>query len=341
MPIKTMQRETARQGRIRLGQTVEGTTKAGKHYTRPARLDTFRFTSGSQPLIEAVAVLLGGDPQPWPEQAGQWQVTTEASAVNVIIPPTEKAVDSWMEMWLPRMCVRRCDREIEQISGEPCMCPADDDERARLAQRGEACRPTTRLTVMIQDLPGLGTWMLESHGFYAAKELPGVAEVLASYAERRISVPARLRIEQRERKLYRGKDAEPELRKYPVPVLDVLASMRDLHTAVVEGRRFAGELPPPMVPVKAITSGAAGQVAGQRAIERQAATDAAGESHAQMLADDAIATRDQAALRAVWETARDAGVLDEFVRVPHYDELISLGDVIKDQKKAIETGVVA
>jgi Recombination directionality factor-like len=195
---------------------------------------------------------------------------------------------------------------------------------------------TTRVSVVVPDLIGVGTWMLESHGFYAATELPGVAEMLAAYAERGVMVPAELRIEQRQRRIYRGEGAAPEQRSYPVPVLDVLATVREIQQAAVEGRKFAGALPAPLVPRKALAAGPA-----PRAIEDRVRADAESESAAQSLAGDALAARDVDALRGVWDMAVQAGVVDEFVTVPHYQELISLSDVIAEHKKAILAGAVA
>jgi hypothetical protein len=64
MAILGLQRQAARAGRIRLGETVSGVSKSGKTYTRPAKLDTFRFTSASRHAIESVAHVLGGNRQP-------------------------------------------------------------------------------------------------------------------------------------------------------------------------------------------------------------------------------------------------------------------------------------
>jgi hypothetical protein len=339
MPIIGLQRQQAQQGRVRIGTTVQGVTREGKEYTRPSKLTTFRFTSPARHLIGAVADLLGGEPQPWAgpnAQPGQWEVITEADRMNITIPPGQD-IDPWMEMWRRGMCVRRCDRQTEQLLKVPCQCPADDVQRQADAARGRACKPTTRVSFMIQDLPGLGTWLYESHGYYAAAELPGVGEMIRTAGASGLLIPAQARIDQRSRAIYRGEGEQAEQRDYSVLVIDVLASARQITDAATSGARIAGELPPPMTPKKAIAAGPA----GARAIEQSVQAGQAAEGRAQELADEVVNTTDSGWLRGIWQSAQAAGVLDEFVRVPHYDELISLSDVIRDQKNAIEKGAVA
>lgn len=169
MPIKpiVLQRRLAEVGRIRIGQVVP--TKGGR--TRPAKLDRLRFTSASRPLIEQVAAAYGGEVAEWtPANGGaaQWEVITDTGRVPVIVPPA--SVSQYMETWSGGGCQRRCDGETEMLSGDPCLCAADDMM---------VCKPTTRLSVMLRDIPGLGVWRLESHGWNAAAELPDTAEFLA------------------------------------------------------------------------------------------------------------------------------------------------------------------
>jgi len=56
VPILDIQQRSRELGRIRIGQTQP--TKSGK--SRPAKLDRFRLTSASRPLLERVAALYGG-----------------------------------------------------------------------------------------------------------------------------------------------------------------------------------------------------------------------------------------------------------------------------------------
>lgn len=169
MPIKpiVLQRRLAEVGRIRIGQVLP--TKNGR--TRPAKLDRLRFTAASRPLIEQVAAAYGGEVAEWtPANGGaaQWEVITDVDRVPVLVPPA--SVSQYMETWSGGGCQRRCDGETELLSGGACICAAQDNM---------VCKPTTRLSVMLRDIPGLGVWRLESHGWNAAAELPDTAEFLA------------------------------------------------------------------------------------------------------------------------------------------------------------------
>lgn len=169
MPITplTLQRRLAEVGRIRIGHVVQSSN--GK--TRPAKLDRFRFTSPDRTQLERVAAAYGGTVREWtPANGGaaQYEVLTDASSVAVIVPP--QALTQWMEAWSGGGCTRRCDGETEIRSDSPCLCAATDQM---------ICKPTTRLSVLLRDIEGLGSWRLESHGWNAAAELPGMAELLA------------------------------------------------------------------------------------------------------------------------------------------------------------------
>jgi recombination directionality factor gp3-like protein len=170
-----LQRRMRQLGEIRIGHTVDTgkvSQKTGKPILRPAKLDQFRLTSASRPTLEEVAKLYGGTVQPWtPANGGpsEWEVYTGTDRLPVIIPP-RNAVTQCYEMYKGSKCVRRCNGRIEEKSDRACMC--DPDERD--------CALTTRLNVMLRDVPGLGVWLLTSHGYYAAVELPPVAEFLAS-----------------------------------------------------------------------------------------------------------------------------------------------------------------
>lgn len=171
MPIQpvVLQRRLAEVGRIRIGEVKP--TSNGK--TRPSKLDTFRFTSASRELLEKVAAEYGGEVAAWtPANGGasQWELLTPTARVPVVIPPG--AVTQWMEAWSGGGVQRRCDGEREVRTDTPCPCAAADQM---------ICKPTTRLSVMLRDIEGLGVWRLESHGWNAAAELPGTADFLAQH----------------------------------------------------------------------------------------------------------------------------------------------------------------
>lgn len=200
--ILTLQRRQTEVGRIRLGVTVP--ISNGK--TRPAKLDTFRFTSSRKDLIEQVAALYGGQVEPWEPLRGnsQWQVITEATEVPVLVPPQDPAEGQWLEAWSAGGCVRRCDGQTEMISGKPCMCDPDPAERE--------CKMHTRVSVMLAQVKTIGVWRVDTGSYYAATELPGVAELLAAAGG---TIPGRLVLNER------IKTRGGKTKRFVVPVLDV------------------------------------------------------------------------------------------------------------------------
>lgn len=205
MAILTLQRRLREAGRIRIGRQVK--TSNGK--SRPDKLEAFRLTSSDRAAIEAAAQLYGGEPHQWDGApvGTMWEVFTTVDAMPVVIPPASTAFSQYYETWSGGGCTRRCDGIRELLTDSPCLC-ADEDE--------PQCKPTTRLSVILHDLPGLGVWRLESHGYYAATELAGTVEVCIGAATRGQLLPAVLRLEQRQ-----VKRAGEQVKKFAVPILDI------------------------------------------------------------------------------------------------------------------------
>lgn len=210
MAIKpyVIQRRMMELGRVRLGE------KGSKG--EPKKLTTLRFTSASKALLDAIAEKHGGTVRAWegaPDE-GYFEVTTETAQIEIVLPPVFSDVDGqptapysqFFEHWKAGGCERRCDGETESLSGKPCMC--DPDERL--------CKVTTRVSFMLPDIPGLGVWRLESHGYNAAVELPGTLEVLLLAAAEHKFIPAVLRVEQRTKKV-----PGEGTRRFIVPVIEL------------------------------------------------------------------------------------------------------------------------
>jgi hypothetical protein len=206
-------------GRIRLGTSTPKTSKAGRTYNDPVKLDRFRLTSRSATLILQAADIYGGTPEPWQPQNGgatQHQVIIEATSLRVVVPPNP--VSQFYEVWEGARCKRRCDGQTELLSAEPCLCGPDPTERL--------CKPTTRLQLMLSELPGIGVWRLESHGYYAAVELPAVADLLSTAGG---LVPARLEMEERHAQVPKPRSpGETMTARFMVPVLHVEATPAQL-----------------------------------------------------------------------------------------------------------------
>jgi hypothetical protein len=285
VPIETLdaQRRQSEVGRIRLGvrQPTGKTDKRGQPGFRPAKLETFRFTSSSEILIRQVADLYGGEPIEWSPKPSrkEWEVITPVKTLSVRVPPNPYS--QWMEMWGPGVCLRRCTRRIEQISGKPCMCPVDEAERRDQAVFGKACKVTTRLNVMLSDIPGIGVWRLQTHSENAAVEIPGAADFLRMAGEAADYISGRLELHTRESS---GKNGVVNI--YPVAVLMV--------DGVTPNQLLSGQLP------AAMTSGP------QRA-ELEAGPVAVTVEWIKAQADDADSTD---RVRELWAMAKENDCLD-------------------------------
>lgn len=307
--LSTIQAQTVEVGRIRLGTSTPKTSRAGKAYNEPVRLERFRLTSKSRQLIEAAAAAYGGEPGTWTPQGTtteQWEVIIEADSLPVIVPP--EACSQFFEQWNGGTCVVRCTGLRELLKETPCVCGPDPERRA--------CKPYTRLSLLLAELPGVGVWRLETHGYYAAAELPAVADLLSAAGG---NVPARLEMERREAKV-------PDPRKpgqivataFMVPVLHVEATPAQLMqvfggrgpaaiggsepVALDNAERVAIEAPPaaPVSPPVAPEQGVEALLARIRtAIDRTDGKDAMLALKARMDAQE-MGEEDRAAINGYW-----------------------------------------
>lgn len=199
--VHSAPRRLPEQGRIRLGQLVA----MGNGKTRPDKLSTLRFTSPHQGAIAAIAALHGGDVRPW---ENEWQVVTDTAEIAIVLPPDPLGETPIYEMWAKGSLQRRCDGETvvcpKRVSNtevametSPCIC-----NRVQQAD----CKPTTRLAVILPDIPFGGVWRLDTHSWNAADELPGMVAAIQSFTARGF-VRAYLGVRQ-ETKIEAGKKKE-------------------------------------------------------------------------------------------------------------------------------------
>lgn len=185
-------------------------------------------------------------------QRGQFEVITPVSVIDVMVPPRDAVVSQWYEMWNRGGAIRRCDSQREQISDGPCLCPhAEDPEdreevertalrRSEMAKANppQACKLVTRINVMIPDLPGLGVFRLDTGSFYAAAETGDKADLMEMARAQGVFLAAQLRIEKRQR-VAGGKTTE-----YPVPVLEIMPTFRQIATGELAQAGVVAQLPP-------------------------------------------------------------------------------------------------
>src|SRR5581483_11478846 len=174
-------------------------------------------TSHAPHYLEPAAALWGGRVEKWQplgSQPEQWRVITEARSIDALLPPGDPLSQS-NEMWSKGGCARRCDGVTETLSDRPCLCLAEHGELWFEQKKGTVCSATTRLNVMLPDLPDLGVWRVETHSYYAANEIAGQVDMLLSATGGKAIVPVSLRIEPRQRV------ANGQTKKFQVIVVEV------------------------------------------------------------------------------------------------------------------------
>lgn len=366
MSVLDIQRSGQQIGRIRIGQQVSTgkTNKDGSEKMRPARLDTFRFTTGSKVAADAIAELFGGEVREWAGHRGQYEVITRESAIGVTIPPRDAIVSQHYEFWSAGGCQRRCNSQVQE-SGAECECPHAADpgnaeevanaalKRAELAKLNppRACKLITRINVMIPDLPGLGVFRIDTHSYYAAREIGDAAALMQMARDKGLFLPAILRIDHRQRV------ANGQTTPYPVPVLEVLATFRALATGQIAAGGMAAQLPPaPGEAPKAITAGPPAAPGAAQAPAPAVAQDAAsfnpdgdlyeppdseGWQRAAEVAARAVAAADANALKECFTEAERDRLKGEPVCIDRdNDEWQDLGDFLHDlwEERAREAG---
>jgi len=200
-PIIDIQRRMVEAGRIRAGDTSKG---------HPRKLDKWRLTSKDRTRLEAAAVLWGGAVKEWEGRDGEFELYTSTSELPIMLLP-ETTPSLYYELWSKGGCQRRCDGQTEMLSDGPCLC---GEERE--------CKPHLRFPVLLPDLKGIGSWLVQSTGWNAANEIPGAITLLSRATAQGVLMPARLRLEQRV-EIKAG-----QTRRFAVPVIDVDVSFREL-----------------------------------------------------------------------------------------------------------------
>lgn len=210
-PIADIGRRVPEAGRIRLGRSEpNGRNK------KPIKLRCFRFTSSQRDLIATLAEHYGGTVQPWEQQ---FEIISEVNQIPVIL--FADGLDQTYEQWSGGALQRRCDGlkcEMPEPDGDYDWKMAEHD--CICARQGfRECAPKTRLSVIIPVLPFAGTWRVETSGFNAAEELPGMFEMITRINSSGGMVQALLGMEERTKVVVTGKG--PQTRRFMVPKLGI------------------------------------------------------------------------------------------------------------------------
>lgn len=230
-PLSNIDSRIPEAGRIRLGiKTARGMTS----------IDTFRFTSPDEAVIRRLAELYGGDPKRWRDPKAsppdQWEVITTASEIDVYLPAD--ALSVWYELWSGGGVQRRCDGADCQVPqtipggwemvNTPCIC---------LAKKTMECRPYTRMNVILPTIPFRGVWRLETKGWNAAKELPGMVQIIETMTQQGRLVQARLHVQKRVQQTAAGK------RNFVVPGITLAHTAEDMILGAADARAISASGP--------------------------------------------------------------------------------------------------
>lgn len=231
VPIEDLGRRMPEAGRIRLG--VKGSRG------EPRSIQTLRFTSENEGAIREIAALYGGEVKPWNPRGSrsEWEVVTLAKSVPIVLHPNALGGTPVYELWSGGGLVRRCDGVSTTVARRtpdgaeqaevPCIC----NERDRME-----CTVTTRLSVILPEINFSGSWRLETHGWYAAKELPGMVDMVLGLQQSGLS-RAVLALERR------TEIKDGQTRNFVVPVLRVDHTVNE----ILEGVTALGAIAPARV----------------------------------------------------------------------------------------------
>jgi hypothetical protein len=262
--IMTMKRQAAELGRIRTGYSRPNPKPDGKPI--PVKSKTFVLTSHSREYVERAAELYGGRVEQWTPQnqsVAQWRVITEATELRAILPAGDPLSQSY-EFWTGGGCERRCDGVTEQLKRQPCVCLARFGEDWHERSPKQVCRPTSRISVMLPDLPDLGVWRLESHSYYAADAMAGGLDTVLQATEGKSLMPVRMWIEHRQIM----RDGKPK----HFPVVMVVPSLPKLRHALSGPISTAAALDPSSLDRRAIEAAPAAEPVDYRQLARECRT---------------------------------------------------------------------
>jgi hypothetical protein len=218
--IRTAQKQARELGRLRTGYSIPSDDP--KKRPRPVKSKTWVLSSHAEHYVTAAAEAWGGKVERWQPQgngAPQFRVITQAEQLDAILPPGDPLSQA-NEMWNKGGCARRCDGQTEQISRHPCLCLAEHGPewhllRQDLYTKDKVCAATSRLNVVLPDMPDVGVWRVETHSWYAANELAGTVDMVLSGTGGKGLVPVTLRIEPRTRV------AGGQTKQFPVVVVEI------------------------------------------------------------------------------------------------------------------------
>ncbi|MGJ5831364.1 hypothetical protein [Streptomyces ossamyceticus] len=312
--IRTAQKQARELGRLRTGYSIPSDDP--KKRPRPVKSKTWVLSSHSEHYVTAAAEAWGGNVERWQPQgngAPQFRVITEAEQLEAILPPGDPLSQA-NEMWNKGGCARRCDGETEQISRHPCLCLAEHGPewhqlRQDIRTKDKVCAATSRLNVILPDMPDVGVWRVETHSWYAANELAGTVDMVLSGTGGKGLVPVTLRIEPRTRV------AGGQTKHFPVVVVEI--------RGVTTRQALTGPLP------TAVALDPSGSSQAVAAIEGPKGRDWIAEAAGVLTSDD---------VRDLWMEAQTAGAVHPKGTDPLSKQLMAIAAAKDDENSREKQG---
>jgi hypothetical protein len=163
-----IQKRLAHVGDIRTG------TRTEKGY--PTKLTTFRITTPHQDIAEEIADLYGGEPTPWEDG---YEVLTTTNTLPVRVHPQD--FDPFLEVWSKGGLQKRCTGTTEYTTDYPPKklgpCPGTTPDNRRECSFG--CKPTTRISVILDDSTIVGSFTARTTSFNANREITQAMTIIA------------------------------------------------------------------------------------------------------------------------------------------------------------------
>lgn len=197
VPFAERRQRLPQAGRIRSGEQLYNEKR--KKW-QPSTLGTFRFTAPTSDDLQTLATIYGGEVKPWsnPKSEDRFELYSEASQIDVILPPDPLGDGPTYELWGGKGLARSCDGitceqtahgpEGPEQRQDPCLC--------RQRQKRE-CSAKLRLSVILPQLPLRGIWRFDTSSDLAADEMPGMVGLILGLQERGLA-SAELRLERRQ-----------------------------------------------------------------------------------------------------------------------------------------------
>ena len=227
VPLNQIEHRPPEAGRLRFGIEVTGTSKAGKKYTAPKAIDTWRFTSPSREQVEAAASVYGGTVEEWNNPKAtpskQWQAISPSNSIDVWLPPDGLSIN--YELWTAKGCERRCDgvscvdNSMGQRETVDCLCALEEGR--------PQCKAKSRLNVLLPGVPFSGVWRMETASENFAYEAPGMLAIVWDRMAHRQIVPVKLVLDTRTRKTIDG-NGKPVTSHFVVPRVQIDITLFDL-----------------------------------------------------------------------------------------------------------------